>query len=84
MHQRTAAQAETTFRQEHAHPPATPGVREQLDATTRAFVAADEAYLREARGSVQWEERGPLRRLVRRAHMRRWAHGPNGSRTVST
>jgi hypothetical protein len=68
MDQSAAAQAETTFRQEQAHPPATAGIREQLDATTRALVAADEAYLRESRGSVRWEERGPLRRLVSRAH----------------
>jgi hypothetical protein len=68
MDQPAAAQAETTFRQEQAHPPATAGIREQPDATTRALVAADEAYLREALESVHWEHRGPLRRLVSRAH----------------
>jgi hypothetical protein len=41
------------------------GTRER---TARAILAADEAYLRDAIESVKWEERGFLRRLVRRDH----------------
>ena len=35
------------------------------EGTAGAILAADEAHLREALDSVQWEERGFLRRLVR-------------------
>jgi hypothetical protein len=41
-------------------------IREQLDATTQAMVAADGAQLREALASVQWQRRGIFQRLVRR------------------
>jgi hypothetical protein len=41
-------------------------IREQLDATTQAMAAAEDAHLREALTSVQWERRGMLQRLVRR------------------
>ena len=37
-----------------------------LDATTHVVASAHDAYLQEARESVRWERRGPLRRLVRR------------------
>lgn len=40
-------------------------VREQILATTRALVAAEEAYLRGGVASVRWERRGLLGRLVR-------------------
>jgi hypothetical protein len=46
--------------------PSTPGIRDQLDATTRAVGAAHDAHLRAALESVKWERRGPLHRLVRR------------------
>jgi hypothetical protein len=65
MSQHPAAQAETVLRQEQSVP-TTVGVREQLDATTRVVASAHDAYLQEARESVRWERRGPLRRLVRR------------------
>jgi hypothetical protein len=61
-----AARTETALGQEHTPFPAPTSIREQLDATTRAVVSADEAYLREALASVHWERRGPLQRLVRR------------------
>jgi hypothetical protein len=41
-------------------------VEQQLEATSRAVLAADSAYLREATDSVHWERRGWLGRLVRR------------------
>lgn len=39
--------------------------RQQLDATRQAVAAADEAHLRAALGSVEWERRGLLQRLTR-------------------
>ena len=39
-------------------------IREQLDATTQALVAAEQAHLQDA--GLQWERRGVLQRLVRR------------------
>jgi hypothetical protein len=38
---------------------------DQLQATTRAVAAADEAYLHDAIESVSWERRGFLQRLTR-------------------
>jgi hypothetical protein len=66
MSQHPAVQAPTASRQEQTVLPTTSGIREQLDATTRVVGAAHEAHVREALESVQWERRGPLRRLVRR------------------
>jgi hypothetical protein len=66
MSQHQAAQVKAAFQEEQTVPPTTVGIREQLDATTRAVGVAHQAYLREARESVRWERRGPLRRLVRR------------------
>ena len=66
MSKHRAAQAQAAFRQEQTVAPATVGIREQLDATTEVVAEAHEAHLREARESVRWERRGPLRRLVRR------------------
>jgi hypothetical protein len=66
MSQHQAAQAETALRQDQRVLPTTVGIRKQLDATTRVVAAAHGADLREALESVQWERRGPLRRLVRR------------------
>lgn len=59
---------QATARAESAGTPesAAPSVRDQLETTTAALVAADGAYLHEARESVHWEQRGWLRRLVRR------------------
>ena len=65
MSQSATAQIQTKPRQEEIGSPAKPGIREQLDATTQAVAAAHGAHLREALGSVRWERRGPLRRLVR-------------------
>jgi hypothetical protein len=53
----------------HIQPPAADAIssiREQLDATTQALAAAEEAHSRQALASVQWERRGVLQRLVRR------------------
>jgi phenylpropionate dioxygenase-like ring-hydroxylating dioxygenase large terminal subunit len=66
MSQHPAAQTETDIREEQTVLPTTVSTREQLDATTRVVAAAHNADLREALESVQWERRGPLRRLVRR------------------
>jgi hypothetical protein len=66
MNRYAAAQAQPAFRQEQTVPSATVGIGEQLDATTRLVADAHEAPVREARESVRWERRGPLRRLVRR------------------
>ncbi len=41
-------------------------IQENLHATGRAVVAADEAQLRRAIDSVQWERRGFLGRLASR------------------
>jgi hypothetical protein len=46
------------------------GTREQIDATSQAVAAADQAYLRDAIGSVSWERRGLLQRLTRRPRPR--------------
>jgi hypothetical protein len=40
-------------------------VSQQLEANSRAGLAAHEAYVRETTGSVQWDRRGWLGRLVR-------------------
>jgi hypothetical protein len=37
----------------------------QLQETSRLTAAADNAYVRDAIGSVNWERRGLLQRLVR-------------------
>lgn len=39
----------------------------QLQETSRLTAAADGAYVRDAIGSVSWERRGLLQRLVRRS-----------------
>jgi len=39
--------------------------RQQLDATRQAVSAAEEAYVRRALDSVEWERRGLLQRLSR-------------------
>jgi hypothetical protein len=39
--------------------------RKHLDATRQAVTAADEAYVRRALDSVEWERRGLLQRLSR-------------------
>jgi hypothetical protein len=66
MSHHQAAQAKTAFQEEQTVPPTAVGIREQLEATTRAVGVAHQAYLHEALEGVQWERRGPLRRLVRR------------------
>ena len=40
-------------------------IRDDIEATTRAVVAADEAYLRDAIESVSWQRGGLLQRLTR-------------------
>ena len=40
-------------------------LREQMEATARARVAADNAQVNAAMGSVRWERRGLLQRLTR-------------------
>ena len=40
------------------------GIREQIDATSQAVVAADQAYHLDAIGSVSWERRGLFQRLT--------------------
>jgi hypothetical protein len=40
-------------------------IRDGIEATTRAVVAADEAYLRDAIESMSWQRRGLLQRLRR-------------------
>jgi hypothetical protein len=42
-------------------------LREQMEATARARVAADNAQVDAAMGSVRWERHGLLQRLTRRA-----------------
>jgi hypothetical protein len=42
-------------------------LREQMEATARAHVAADNAQVDAAMGSVRWERRGLLQRLTRGA-----------------
>jgi hypothetical protein len=51
-----------------------PGIVEELEATSRAVLAADDAYVREAIASVHWQRRGLLQRLTRAA-------GPPGPRS---
>jgi hypothetical protein len=61
------AQADPAPRHSEPTPPShgATAIREQLDATTQAVVAADEAHLRHYLESVRWERRGLLRRLTR-------------------
>jgi hypothetical protein len=62
-----AAQATATAAHtKRATPVGTVGVRDQIHATTRALIAAEEAQLAEGVKSVEWERRGLLGRLVRR------------------
>jgi hypothetical protein len=42
-------------------------LREQMEATARAHLAADNAQVDAAMGSVRWERRGLLQRLTRAA-----------------
>jgi hypothetical protein len=42
-------------------------LREQMEATARAHLAADSAHVDAAMGSVRWERRGLLQRLTRGA-----------------
>jgi hypothetical protein len=42
-------------------------LREQMEATARAHLAADNAQVDAAMGSVRWERRGLLQRLTRGA-----------------
>jgi hypothetical protein len=66
MSQYPAAQAEIPFREDETIPSRDIGIREQLEATTRAVGAAHDAHVREALESVEWERRGLLGRLARR------------------
>lgn len=40
----------------------------EMEASTRALFAADQADVREAMDSVRWERRGLLQRLTRGSH----------------
>jgi hypothetical protein len=40
-------------------------IRDDIEATTRAVVAADEAHLRDAIETMSWQRRGLLQRLTR-------------------
>jgi hypothetical protein len=42
-------------------------LRIDMEASARALAAADSAYVHEAMDSVDWERRGLLQRLTRRA-----------------
>jgi hypothetical protein len=42
-------------------------LRSDMEASEQALLAADNAHLDEAMNSVDWERRGVLRRLIRRA-----------------
>ena len=42
-------------------------VRADMQASARVLLAADNAYVHEAMNSVNWERRGLLQRLTRRA-----------------
>jgi hypothetical protein len=42
-------------------------LREQMEATARAHLAADNAHVNAAMESVRWERRGLLQRLTRGA-----------------
>ncbi len=44
-----------------------PGIVEELDATSRAVLAADHAHVQDAITSVHWRRRGILQRLTRAA-----------------
>jgi hypothetical protein len=50
-------------------------IRDGIEATARAVVAADEAYLRDAIESVSWQRRGLLQRL-RRVNQREGVRTP--------
>jgi hypothetical protein len=43
----------------------TSAIRDAIEATTRAVVAADEAYLHDAIETMSWQRRGLLQRLTR-------------------
>jgi hypothetical protein len=51
-------------------PAADRAVRELIDATSRGVAAADQAYILDAVGSVSWERRGLVQRLMRRPRPR--------------
>jgi hypothetical protein len=63
-----AAAAESPAPAGGSSPATSASVREQLHATTRALIAAEEAQPGEAVRSVAWKRRGLLRRLVRLEH----------------
>jgi hypothetical protein len=50
-------------------------IRDGIEATTRAVVAADEAYLGDAIESLSWQRRGLLQRL-RRVDQREGVRAP--------
>jgi hypothetical protein len=45
--------------------PVDTGIAAELDATSRAVLAADNAHVQAAIGSVRWRRRGLLQRLTR-------------------
>jgi hypothetical protein len=52
--------------QQQVIPATAASIRDQMHATTRALVAAEEAGAEQGVGSVEWERRGLLGRLTRR------------------
>jgi hypothetical protein len=61
-----ATAADSTAPSRRAIPGSSVGVRDQIHATSRALLAAEEAQLADGVRSVEWERRGLLGRLVRR------------------
>jgi hypothetical protein len=53
--------------QERTMPATAASIRDQMNATTRALVAAEEGHRQQGVTSVEWERRGLLRRLTRRS-----------------
>jgi hypothetical protein len=53
-----------------AVPAADREMRAQIDATSQAVAAVDQAYVMDEIGSVSWERRGLLQRLTRRPRPR--------------
>jgi hypothetical protein len=56
---------QATFQTNPPVSPSASGIREQLEATTRALAVAEEACAPDALATVHWERRGVLGRLVR-------------------
>ena len=60
------SQVATLKTQQQTMPATAASIRDQMQATTRALVAAEEGHPRQGVSSVDWERRGLLRRLRRK------------------